>query len=80
MWSEVCDSLGACTVSPPTLVEISPGETRTIDALIEDARALVLRCEIGWLQRLSVSTIVTYAVSFVIVIYQSKYKSTIIDF
>ncbi|CAB3249121.1 unnamed protein product [Arctia plantaginis] len=60
IWVEVCDSLRACAFGPPRLIHLAPGDARTLDALIEDLQALVLRCEIGLLKRLVSSAIITY--------------------
>lgn len=62
IWVEVCDSLRACAVGPPTLIRLAPGDARTIDALIEDLQLYVLRCEIVLLKRLVTSAIFTYTV------------------
>ncbi|KAH9629637.1 hypothetical protein HF086_003107 [Spodoptera exigua] len=60
VWVEVCDSLGACTPGSTTLVPVAPGEARTIDALIEDVRAHVRRCELTLLRRLAATAVVSY--------------------
>lgn len=63
MWVEVCDSLGACTPGSTTLVPVAPGEARTVDALVEDVRAHVRRCELTSLRRLAATAVVSYTVS-----------------
>ncbi|CAB3245847.1 unnamed protein product [Arctia plantaginis] len=60
IWVEVCDSLRTCAFGPPSIIYLAPGDARTLDALIEDLQALVLRCEIGLLKRLVSSAIITY--------------------
>ncbi|XP_035449617.1 uncharacterized protein LOC118275670 [Spodoptera frugiperda] len=60
VWVEVCDSLGACTPGSTTLVPVAPGEARTVDALVEDVRAHVRRCELTSLRRLAATAVVSY--------------------
>lgn len=60
---EVCDSLGACSIGASSIVPVAPGEARTVEALLEDARAFVRRCEFMALRRLAASSLVTYTVS-----------------
>ncbi|KAJ8723936.1 hypothetical protein PYW07_007916 [Mythimna separata] len=57
---EVCDSLGACTIGASSIVPIAPGVARTVEALLEDVRAHVRRCELLALRRLAACAIVTY--------------------
>ena len=59
----MCDSLGACSTGDSTMVTVAPGEARTIEALLEDTRAHVRRCELMALRRLAASAVVTYTVS-----------------
>lgn len=63
MWVEVCDSLGACSSGPKSIVPMAKGTARTLEALLEDARAHVRRCELMMLRRLAASAVVTYTVS-----------------
>nr|XP_049704755.1 uncharacterized protein LOC110373458 [Helicoverpa armigera] len=60
VWVEVCDSLGACTTSGTTLVPMLPGKARTVDTVLEDARAHLRRCELMMLRRLAAAAVVTY--------------------
>ncbi|KAJ8714012.1 hypothetical protein PYW08_007632 [Mythimna loreyi] len=60
VWVEVCDSLGACTIGASSIVPIAPGVARTVEALLEDVRANVRRCELMALRRLAACAIVTY--------------------
>ncbi|XP_048486229.1 uncharacterized protein LOC105382408 [Plutella xylostella] len=60
VWVEVCDARDACQRGPSSLVQLSPGQGRTVSALIESARGHLRRCEVMMLQRTAVAGLVTY--------------------
>jgi hypothetical protein len=63
IWVGVCDALDACSKGPVKRILLSPGEGRTVEALIKDVTAHAMRCELNELERIAVSVVVTYTVS-----------------
>ncbi|KAL4706361.1 hypothetical protein ACJJTC_016655 [Scirpophaga incertulas] len=61
VWVEVCDALGACSISRNHTIFLSPGSERTVNTLITDASAHARRCELDSLRRVALSAIITYS-------------------